>query len=89
MVVLDEPCSRVGYAAADMNQTDTQSPGKLDGEGRREPPLPADDPAIFELDLRGLRAPLGGPRRPAADLRRGDDGRRPPSPGARRTRSSA
>ena len=45
MVVLDEPCSRVGYAAADMNQTDTQSPGKLDGEGRREPPLPADDPA--------------------------------------------
>jgi NAD(P)H-hydrate epimerase len=55
MVVLDEPSSRVGYAAADMNQTDTQSPGKLDGEGRREPPLPADDPAIFDLDLRGLR----------------------------------
>src|SRR4051794_30163532 len=53
--VPDEPCSRVGYASADMNQTDTQSPGKLEGEGGREPPLPADDPAIFDLDLRGLR----------------------------------
>jgi hydroxyethylthiazole kinase-like uncharacterized protein yjeF len=38
-----------------MTPTDMQSPGRLEAEGLPEPPLPADDPAIFELDLRGLR----------------------------------
>ena len=38
-----------------MTHTHTQSPGRLDADGRREPPLPADDPGIFDLDLRGLR----------------------------------
>ena len=38
-----------------MTHTHTQSPERLDADGRREPPLPADDPGIFDLDLRGLR----------------------------------
>ena len=51
-----------------MTHTHTQSPGGLDAEGRREPPLPADDPAIFDLDLRGLRHHWAARARPAADL---------------------
>jgi hydroxyethylthiazole kinase-like uncharacterized protein yjeF len=38
-----------------MTPIDTRSPGRLGAEGLPEPSLPADDPTIFELDLRGLR----------------------------------
>ena len=32
-------------------------------------PLPADDPGLFELDLRGLRRQMGGSSRAAGDER--------------------
>jgi NAD(P)H-hydrate epimerase len=43
-----------------MTPTHLPTPGRLDAETRPEPPLPADDPAIFELDLRGLRQRWAG-----------------------------
>jgi hydroxyethylthiazole kinase-like uncharacterized protein yjeF len=42
--------------ACAMTPTHLPSPGRLDADGSPgEAPLPADDPEIFELDLRGLR----------------------------------
>ena len=52
------------------------------------PPLPADDPAIFEMDLRGLRRHWAAQAALPADLGRGDDRGRPPRPGARDARGS-
>ena len=50
------PCPRVGYACRAMTPTHIPSPGRLDADGPfGEAPLPADDPEIFALDLRGLR----------------------------------
>ena len=53
------------------------------------PPLPADDPAIFAMDLRGLRGHWAGPRLPAGHLGRDDDRHRPARPGARDPRGTA
>ena len=55
---------------------------------RAAPPLPADDPSIFELDLRGLRRHWAAAGRAAGHLGRDDDRRRPARPGPRRARRS-
>ena len=77
------PLPDFGYASRAMPVTAQRSTPDA------APPLPADDPAIFEMDLRGLRRHWASAGGAPGDLGRDDDRRRPPGPGARLSRSCA
>ena len=71
--------SRVGYAWTAMPASTPMPAPAPDTAG----PLPADDPSIFTLDLRGLRRRWATQAEPLADLGRDDDRHGPAGPGAR------